>query len=181
MVPVPIWNSSGVLPPSIGDLTSRFDCSPYLVSLTDLVSRFGYTGIRRRILGKFLAFRQTLHAAGLTNGFQWVNGSFVEDIQLREQREPRDIDVVTFYYIPDGYDQQSLYSEFSSLFDHRANVVNYSTDAFFVSLDTEDKHYLAHKIAYWNGLWSHTRDEEWKGYLEIDPKISDSVGNWPQK
>lgn len=64
MVPVPTWNNSGVLPPSIGDLTSRFDCS--------------------------------------------------------------------------------------------------------VSLDTEDKRYLAHKIAYWNGLWSHTRDEEWKGYLEID-------------
>ncbi|MDA1231040.1 MAG: hypothetical protein O2856_09720 [Planctomycetota bacterium] len=34
-------------------------------------------------------------------GFQWLDGSFLEDIELGDGRPPRDLDVVTVYW---GYD-----------------------------------------------------------------------------
>ncbi|WP_414651656.1 DUF6932 family protein [Hafnia paralvei] len=33
---------------------------------------------------------------GLAEGFQWVDGSFTENIELIERRTPNDVDVVTF-------------------------------------------------------------------------------------
>ena len=77
--------------------------------------RFGDTVARREILKGFLNFRTALHAAGLVKGFQWVNGSFVEHTVQRENREPRDMDVVTFFDIPEGQTQATMFSAHRSL------------------------------------------------------------------
>lgn len=130
--------------------------------------RLGGTAARRDLLDGFLAFRTALHRAGLTRGFQWLNGSFVTDIMRIADREPRDIDVVTFYRLPDGYTQESLAQESPELFDRSNNKTKYHTDALFLGLDALDMRSLANHVAYYNGLWSHTRQGQWKGYLEID-------------
>ena len=95
-VPIPPWTSRGVLP-SIdpGDPTGG-DRSPYPASLLDVVMRFSTSPERRTILQGLLDYRAALHRMGLVSGFQWLDGSFLENIELLESRSPRDIDVVTF-------------------------------------------------------------------------------------
>jgi len=107
MMPIPAWNAFGVLPPAQGGLTSA-GRSPYTVSLTDLVLHYGTSTERCAIIAGFLRYRAALHAAGLVAGFQWVNGSFVENVEEQEGRPPNDIDVVTFYHLPVGSSQASL-------------------------------------------------------------------------
>ena len=129
---IPSWNSNGLLPPYLGNPASNAERSPYEVLLADLVSQFCYTQTRRQILGGFLNFRAALHQAGLVKGFQWVNGSFVEDVMQRRNREPDDIDVVTFYYPPNGHNQRTLRYRFPRLFNPDETKILYHTDAHYI-------------------------------------------------
>ena len=176
--PIPRWNANGLLPPYLGDPASSVSRSPYPISLADLVSQFGYTPTRCQILSGFLNFRAALHQAGLVQGFQWVNGSFVADIMKIENREPRDIDVVTCFHLPEGYNQRDFARIHSELFDHARNKSLYDTDTLFQVLDNNDSRYLANRFAYFNGLWSHTRQGEWKGYLELDLSADEDAVAW---
>jgi hypothetical protein len=69
-----------------------------------------------------------LHAAGIIDGFQWLDGSFLENIESLESRSPRDIDVVTFYYLPPNQTQKALLNGYPQLFDHRHIKENYHVD-----------------------------------------------------
>ena len=174
--PIPEWDEWGLLPPYLGDPTDS-SRSPYRVSPTDLVLRFGTTVGRRNLLKGLLDFRAALHQIGLSRGFQWVNGSFVEDKTLREvqkgkePREPNDIDVVTFFHLPDGYSEEDFIREHSNLLDHANLRRQYGIDSFWENLDGPLRH-LSRAVVYWSSLWSHTREHQglfqWKGYLEID-------------
>ena len=171
--PIPNWDERGLLPPYLGEAGAFGNRSPYRVSLTAMIQRFGNTAARRELLAGLLDFRVGLHQAGLTRGFQWVNGSFVTDIAQIANREPRDIDVVTFFHLPDGYTETDMRNQSPEAFDRGRNRDQYHVDAIFVGIESFDIHSLAHLFAYWNNLWSHTREEDtftvqWKGYLEID-------------
>ena len=138
-----------------------------------MAQRFGDTAARRDLLAGLLDFRAALHRVGLTRGFQWVNGSFVTDIMRIANREPRDIDVVTFFHLPDGHTPASFAREVPELLNRDNNRNRYNVDALFMVLDNNDMRYMATRFAFFNNLWSHTREEErqewrWKGYLEID-------------
>ena len=171
--PIPEWDDRGLLPPYLGEAGELRNRSPYRVSLTDVILRFGDTAARRQLLAGLLAFRAELHQVGLTRGFQWVDGSFVTDIMQIASREPRDIDVVTFFHVPDGYTEMDVRNQSPEIFDRGRNRGRYHVDAVFVGLESFDIHFLARLFAYWNNLWSHTRQEEtavvqWKGYLDLD-------------
>jgi hypothetical protein len=96
---IPDWLPTGVLPPINPVSPTTVDRSPYRVTLTDLVLRFNTSSERREILTGLLSFRKALHGLGLNSGFQWLDGSFLEDIVTTDSRPPRDIDVVTFYHL----------------------------------------------------------------------------------
>lgn len=171
--PIPDWDGRGLLPPYLGAAGASSNRSPYRVSLTAMVQRFGSTAVRRELLAGLLDFRAALREAGLTRGFQWVNGSFVTDIMRIANREPRDIDVVTFFHLPDGHSPASFAQEFPELLNRDNNRNRYRTDALFMVLDNNDMRYMANRFAYWNNLWSHTQEEDtsrvqWKGFLELD-------------
>ncbi len=173
--PIPEWDSRGLLPPYLDAAGMLSNRSPYRVSLTAMVQRFGDTAARRELLAGLLNFRAALHQAGLTRGFQWVNGSFVTDITRIANREPRDIDVVTFFHLPGGHTPASFARDFPELLDRDNNRNRYRTDALFMVLDNNDMRYMATRFAFFNNLWSHTRQEDedrdewrWKGYLELD-------------
>ena len=166
---IPSWNSNGLVPPYLGNPASNAERSPYEVLLADLVSQFGCTQARRQILGGFLNFRAALHQAGLVEGFQWVNGSFVEDVMQRRNREPDDIDVVTFYYPPNGHSQRTLRYRFPRLFNPDETKILYHTDAHYIEPNAYEMPLMVRLVAYWNNLWGHTKDtDEWKGYFQID-------------
>ena len=166
--PIPDWDPSGLLPPFIGAPASGGQRSPYQVGLTDLVLRYSDTASRRILLNGLMDFRAALHTVGLRQGFQWVNGSFIEHTMHRSQQEPRDIDIVTFFSLPDTLEEPQLMKDYPLLFNPPANKQRYGVDSYFVGLDSTDISYLVRRIVYWYGLWSHDRTNQWKGYLQID-------------
>jgi hypothetical protein len=108
------WNNRGILNPISAPTAMKR--SPYIVTLSELVECFATTPARCRILKGFLAYRAALHALGLLEGFQWIDGSFVEEIEVLEERDPNDIDVVTFYKLPSDETQATLFNKNPILF-----------------------------------------------------------------
>lgn len=99
-MPIPPFDSIyNVLPPRLGDPTEPSDLSPYARNLSEVCGRFNTTATRRGILNGFLDLRRVLLQLGV-RGFQWASGSFVEDIESQEGRDPRDVDVSTFVDSP---------------------------------------------------------------------------------
>ena len=165
---IPPWNSAGVVPAhNLAAPTSR-DRSPYAVSLFDIVTHFGNTEARRYLLQKWLDFRAALYQVDIQEGFQWIDGSFVENIEQVSGRPPNDIDVVTFFYIPDGYTGAALYQRSPRLFDSEFVKDRYAIDAYFVQLNHARAEEIIEQSIYWYSIWSHTRTGQWKGYLQVD-------------
>ena len=174
-VSIPDWNAQGVLPPNDPLDPTAVERSPYLVSSTDFVLHFGTTPKRQAILLGLLDFRATLYSAGLSTGFQWVDGSFLEDIETIENREPADMDVVTFYQLPSGQTQRSFAPAHQDIFNHADTKKRFLIDAYFVTLNDNPPAYLVEQSAYWYSVWSHRRNSQWKGYLQIDLSQTDDA------
>jgi len=100
-------------------------------------------------------------------GFQWIDGSFVEDIERTERRKPNDIDIVTFHYVPYGHTEESFYHEFQDLFDEESIASKYAVHAHYVYLGSDQIEFVIENCTYWYSLWSHRRDRIWKGYLQL--------------
>jgi hypothetical protein len=160
-VRIPDWNHQGLLPPNDAVDPTSAERSPYTVSLTDFVLHFGTTKERQTILQGLLGFRAVLHAAGLNNGFQWVDGSFLENIEKIENRAPADMDVVTFFHLPPRQTQQSFASAHPDLFNHADAKTRFHVDAYFVPMDDNPPACLVERSAYWYSLWSHRRNGQW--------------------
>lgn len=164
---IPAWNAQGVLPP-INELNPvSAERSPYQASLVDLVLRFGQSPERRAVLDGFLRHRDGLHAVGLTSGFQWLDGSFLEHIELLECRAPQDIDVVTFYRLPAGLTPQNIFDRSPTLFDHAANKTAFRVDSYTQNLGSAPES-LVQKASYWYSMWAHRRNYVWKGFIQVD-------------
>lgn len=173
---IPAWNMAGVIPPiRPGQPGHSADRSPYVASLTTVVDRFALSPERLKILKGLLAYRSALHTLGLTNGFQWLDGSFLEDIEAQEARPPKDIDVVTYFHLPSGETQMSLHLKSGDLFDHDFVAQTYQVDAYQSVLGGTLNAFVIKQVAYWYSMWSHRRDETWKGFVQIDLSPSEDA------
>jgi hypothetical protein len=114
---IPDWTPEGVLPPLTDSNPTSADRSPYRVSLTDFITHFGINSQRLTILSGLLSYRALWHAAGITEGFQWIDGSYIENIEILENRTPADVDLVTFFRIPSGLTQAELINSAPLLFN----------------------------------------------------------------
>lgn len=135
---------------------------------------FGTSKERLRILDGLLKYRAELRTAQLNQGFQWINGSFTEDIELTQDRAPADIDVVTFAHLGDEARQTELVGEFFHLFNTSMAKRSFWVDAHFVNLSQASaEEHLIPLTTYWYSMWSHQRDSErWKGFMQV-PLVSD--------
>ncbi|AAM71918.1 MAG TPA: hypothetical protein DEB17_02130 [Chlorobaculum sp.] len=168
-VTVPAWNNAGVLPPIRPNASGNSgDRSPYVVDLATVFDYFSTSPERKTILDGLLRFRADLHTAGITSGFQWLDGSFFEQIETLEKRPPKDMDVVTFFHLPQGWDQRSLVQHHGSLFDQKLVKKNYAMDAYFIVLGQPTNNWHVKNITYWYSMWSHRRDGLWKGFVQVD-------------
>lgn len=166
---VPAWGNAGVLPPIRPNASGgSLDRSPYTVDLVTVVDRFATTPERMAILDGLLRFRTELHRIGITSGFQWLDGSFLEQIETLEGRAPKDIDVVTFLDLPTGQDQRSLGQHHGSLFDPAHTKTTYRVDAYFAVLGQPTDQWQIRNVTYWYSMWSHRRDGLWKGFVQVD-------------
>ncbi|OOR86375.1 hypothetical protein B0181_11700 [Moraxella caviae] len=157
-----MWNLSGVIPP-IKDIDgASVNRSPYKIDILTFVQQFGFSDDRIAILSGFLYYREFLYKLGITDGFQWVNGSFTEDIERLRDRPPNDIDVVSFFRESALTDEQQ-----DQLLDGETIKSQYRVDGYFVLLD-EDPTELVERTAYWYSMWSHQRDTYiWKGFYQV--------------
>lgn len=183
LVPIPAWNAEGLLAPVDVAAPTSAHRAPYAVSLSDFVMRFSTSAKRMEILAGLLDYRTALHAIGLTAGFQWVDGSFAEHVEVcpRRHRPPNDVDVVTFYEMPAGATQAGLLAAGSALFpgtvvEHDALKRQYRVDAYSVSLRSTGAR-LVDQSAYWYGVWAHQRETlKWKGFLQLDLAPAEDAG-----
>lgn len=173
---IPAFSLGEVLPPFVGtDVTGGLwlPRSPYPASVEDLVETFCTSGERAAILRGFIAFRATLRAEGFAQGFQWIDGSFVENCEAFRGRAPNDVDVVSLLRRPKDKFNDTAWSAFvqaraATLFNPQWTKETFSCDSYFIDLDT-DPEVVAESAAYWIGLFSHQRDTfRWKGMVRVD-------------
>jgi hypothetical protein len=139
--------------------------SPYVASAVEIVSTFGTSAKRKKILAHWLDHRADLRAVGFQQGFQWLDGSFVED------KDPNDLDVVTFVFRPPTAADDATFNAFLTanrhVIDPTQIKARYMLDVFFVDLNAFPESVVS-VSRYWFGLFSHRRiDEIWKGMLQV--------------
>lgn len=181
---IPDLNQDGILPPFLPESapTSPAATSPYLCSMIELAERFTYSPERKRIFLGLLNFREAMRSAGLTQGFQWIDGSFLEDCERIRGRAPNDIDLVTFFERPQAVSDSESWKKFADF--HKDLFLNskakYCCDAYFVDLTVNLKRpakAIVSSTHYWFGLFSHQRETTlWKGLLQVS-LLDDSEEN----
>jgi hypothetical protein len=120
-----------------------------------------------------------LTAIGIVVGQQWIDGSFVENVETNRGRPPADVDIVTLAYRPAAVKDQagwvSLVNSHIQLFDNLKTKSQYMCDAYFIDLN-KAPHLITYDVAYFNGLFSHQRVTfQWKGMIAIDLASDDAA------
>ena len=122
--------------------------------------------------------RAVFFGDGFVRGFQWLDGSFAENVEAHEQRSPRDVDLVTFAYTPIGMSStqtSQLLVAHPDLFVPAKAKEKYGCDPYVVPLDKSPES-LVKRTTYYFGLFSHRRsDQVWKGLLQIPLESDDAL------
>ncbi len=167
---VPSWTKEGVISPVNDDGASGSvsrERSPYEVTFKSFASHFATSQERKAILKGFLSFRRKIYSVGIVSGFQWVDGSFVENVEQLESRSPGDVDVVTFFDLPNQTVWEKFKENFAEFFHPENSKKKFLVDAYYVQLNDRDPYSLVRDAAYWYSMWAHRRSRQWKGFLQI--------------
>lgn len=165
-MPIPNFDHNNVLPPHLGNPTDRAHLSPYPCSILELCHRFSTSKQRIHILKNFVEFRQRMTSVGIIYGFQWLDGSFMEDIELLENRPPSDLDVVTFYGGLSIDDQTKLRIDFPEFVNPVLAKNTYFLDHYAVDYSYRPD-VTVEMTRYWIQLFTHNRNGVWKGMLRL--------------
>lgn len=176
----PKWTTSGVLPPFLGaEPTRAAEMAPYPLKASEFCARFATSPERKEILRGWLRYRSDLRALGINSGFQWLDGSFVEDCETLRNRPPDDLDLVTFAPVPPGVKDaaalQQIISDNSKLFSPDDAKGEYHCHAFYVSFNLRPD-LMVNLTRFYFGLFSHQRVTGiWKGMLQVALASDDAV------
>lgn len=176
---IPPFNLSGVLPPYVGTSPAvPAGLSPYDTSIKEMAEALATSAERAKILRGLIALRAKLHALGVTDGYQWCAGSFCEDIEKIEGRNPGDIDVVTFFSRPSHASDNKVWGALvlanADVFDAAQTKASFQCDAYYVDGNTVLPNVI-NQVTYWYGLFGHRRSSHmWKGILRV-PLVSDDA------
>ncbi len=165
-MPIPAFDTNLVLPPHLGNPTLPAQLSPYPCTALELCQQFATSPERRQILDGLLRFREMLRTAQF-QGFQWLDGSFLEDIETRENRPPKDLDVATLYWEPNIKALATVVSAQPVLQDQPSIKAQFHLDHYFVDV-AYNPLLTVESARYWIGLFSHRRDGVWKGMLRVE-------------
>ncbi|MBX3498555.1 MAG: hypothetical protein KF889_03860 [Alphaproteobacteria bacterium] len=178
---IPEFNVLGLLPAWIGSPTTLKDRSPYEVSMSQVVDRFGKSRQRLELLDGLVKYRQALFSSGFVVGYQWLNGSFVEDVEKTRGRAPGDIDIVTLFRRPIKYQVDPKawavdVAQFTTMLSPRECKTRYHCEAFPIDLDKPAEK-IVEDVTYWFSLFSHQRiTDARKGMLLVRLATTPSDG-----
>lgn len=171
-----IFNAAGVIPPVDPHDGTSIKRSPYKLTIIEFIDLFSYTHERRNILNGFLQYRAELYKVGIVSGYQWLDGSFTTDIETLEDRPPNDIDVVTFFNLPQDETQISFLPKTGDLLKTKFTKSEFKVDAYPVILGQNLTPELIDRITYWYSMWSHRKnDNMWKGFIQVGLSPQDDV------
>lgn len=172
-MPIPDFDHNNVLPPHLGNPTVVGDLSPYCATTLELVQKYSTSNARIKILRNFISFRERMAAHNIINGFQWLDGSFLQNIEQSDGRPPNDLDLVTFYKGLSLSDQKEILEGFQEFIYSDLSKSNYMLDHYGVDY-AFDPDVTVEQTRYWLQLFSHRRvDMVWKGMVRIELNTPD--------
>jgi hypothetical protein len=145
--------------------------------VSEVVSRFATSPERAQLLTGLLDLRLALANLGITNGVQWIDGSFVEDTETIRGRAPADIDVVTLAPrpVPDQGQWRQMVMQNLTVFSSQTAKATFGCDHYFLDLQ-KNPTLLVADTTYFSGLFGHQRVTSlWKGMLEVPLSSDDSL------
>lgn len=163
---IPPFDHNHVIPPHRGNPTDHYEISPYECDIMEFCRHFATSKERIEILKGFVNFRLEMIRHGITNGFQWIDGSFTENVEAKESRAPHDVDVVTFFKGIDQLQAKSIFSVFPEFFKTNLSKPKYQVDHYPIPYDWNPD-MTVDITKYWYQLFSHNRQGVWKGMLKI--------------
>lgn len=174
---IPPFDKNNVLPPYVegGNPTNLHDQSPYKSDIVEFCTRFATSAQRKSILQGFVKFRLDALSYGINGGIQWIDGSFVEDIEKRDNRAPHDIDVLSMVYFPSKEMEVRTLHAFPSFANHNLSKINYMVDHFPLILNYNPI-FVVNYTKYWSQLFGHNRNGVWKGMVEL-PLYADTTND----
>jgi hypothetical protein len=164
---IPEFDHNHVIPPHIGDPRKSVDLSPYPCDTLEFCKKFATSHQRVEILRGLLEFRRRIHELGLMNGFQWLDGSFTENIEAREKRPPNDLDLVTFFRGLTDEIGEKLQQELPEFIDPKLAKKRLKLDHYPVDYGYNPE-VTVEATRYWLQLFSHNRLAVWKGILRLE-------------
>ena len=148
-----------MLPPYIGN-PAVGNQSPYEAKSYEVVQVLGLSIKRCDILKGWLEHRSELRKLGFRSGFQWLDGSFVED------KSPNDIDIVIFHENQAAQNAKIIGNN-KEVFLPDFSKIKYKVDPYYVDISRPGES-LIEQSSYWLNLFSHRRkDDLWKGMLKV--------------
>jgi hypothetical protein len=160
----PILN---VLPPYLDDPREIAGISPYRCTVLELVERYRTSTVREKLLRGLLELRERLRERDV-DGFQWIGGSFVEDIEAQENRPPNDIDVVTFVALPRTVAEFDIVRKQDAvLFDNLKLKNLLGVEHFYVLFGSRGE-LIVELTNYYTQLFGHRRDDVRKGLVRLE-------------
>lgn len=168
---IPSYDHNGVIPPYLGNPAHGSNqVSPYPTTSLELCHRFAISPQRIIILKKFFAFREEMRKCGIS-GFQYLDGSFLEDIENSSRnRPPSDLDLLTFYLPVTSAQETNIMTNFIEFVDRVQCKTNYSLDHLMVNLGSHPVN-IVEFTRYYVQLFTHNRSNVWKGMLKLDVGI----------
>lgn len=165
-MPIPNFDHNNVLPPHLGNPTDKTHLSPYNCTILELCHKFCTSQQRIQILKNLIIFRQKLTTFGVIYGFQWLDGSFVENIEVSETRHPNDLDLITFYGGLSISEQHNIRINLPEFFNPVMAKSSFLLDHY--PLDYGFKPEVTVELTrYWVQLFTHNRLGIWKGILRL--------------
>ncbi len=118
---------------------------------------------------------------GYVDGEQFIDGSFVENVELREGRDPGDIDVLSLVVRPRQYQQDPILWQsvghpqwLGEIVNQPLNKLRYRLDTYAIAVDQGGPLSLVNATIYWYSLFSHKKvTQEWKGFVRVPLNAAD--------
>lgn len=143
--------------------------------MSELLVALGTTPARQNLIFGLLKYRELLGSFGYTAGVQFIDGSFVEDVETREARDPGDIDIFSFLMQPAQYVGNVALWQSTGFPQWATEVVNrtlnkqrYQLDTYGMVVDQGGPLEMMNATIYWYSLFSHKKvAQDWKGFVRI--------------
>lgn len=168
---IPDFDHNDVIPPHTGNPIA-LNNSPYRCTSLELCEKFSTSPQRIELLKGLLEFRAQLTKLDVIVGFQYLDGSFLENIEVSEGRPPNDVDIVTFFRDIDIPRQQVLMKIFPEFVDVKQCKAKYKLDHYPVDYGYHPDT-TVESVKYWLQLFSHNRKGVWKGMLRLELNTTD--------